>query len=162
MNASGGITLFLDEIQKPFQQQVSSTNSWPSSASWERPESRPAPRQCQRTSHELKYLRGFERCSCEQIFLPVILDFFFNVGAVSQFCAVWQISPEESFMHVSCKPTQDIETKIPRNREYLWISLHLKISEFPPNDNVKLSYDMICWKPRPQEWNQCASIENSH
>lgn len=62
---------------------------------------------------------------------------------VSHFCAVWLAFPEEGFMHISCKQTQDIETMIPRNREYLWISLHLRISEFPPNDNVKLSYNMI-------------------
>lgn len=62
---------------------------------------------------------------------------------VSQFCAVWQVALEESFMHVFCKQTQDIETQIPRNRDYLWIALHLQISEFPPNDNVKLSCDMI-------------------
>ena len=78
MSTSGGITLFLDEIQNPFKQQVSSTNSWSSSASWECPESRSVPRQYQWTSHELKYLQGFEWCSCEQIFLPVILDFFFK------------------------------------------------------------------------------------
>ena len=63
-----------------------------------------------------------------------------------------------SCMHVANKH-RILEPKFPET-EYFKISL--KRSEFPPNDNVKLSYDMIYWKPRPQEWNQCASIGNSH
>lgn len=122
----------------------SSTNSWSNSASWEHSERRSRLRQLSvnqpwtQTSPELWMVLTWAAISaCHFGF------FFKKLVFVSQFCAVQQVCPEESFLHISCKPTQDIETKIPRNGECLWISLHLKISEFPPNDNVKLSYDMI-------------------
>lgn len=53
----------------------SSTNSSSNSASWEPSESRSRPQQYRWTSHELKCLLSFEWCSCEWVFLPIILDF---------------------------------------------------------------------------------------
>ena len=60
MNTSGGITLYLDEIQNPCKQQVFSPNSWSGSASRGCPESRSVPWPYLCTGHEFKYLPSFE------------------------------------------------------------------------------------------------------
>lgn len=141
MNTSGGITLYLDEIQNPRKQQISSPNSWSRSASQGCPESRSVPQRYLCTSHELKYLPSFERCSCEQIVLPVIQIFFFLMQWLRANLGQYDRSP---LKRVSCiyvvNKDRILKPKFPET-EYFWISL--KRSEFPPNDNMKLSYDMI-------------------
>lgn len=69
--------------------------------------------------------------------------FFFNSDCELVLCSTAGLPWREFHAHILQSKTG--YRKFPEfpETEYLWISLHLKISKFPPNDNMKLSYDMI-------------------